>query len=87
MKKRLLIVWVALVALTLGSFAIGIEQSERLAATATVVIIGVAMVKVRLIGLHFMDLRIAPRGLRVLFEGYVVAVFAALTVLALPLGF
>ena len=35
------------------------------------------MLKVRLIGLHFMDLRVAPTPLRLLFEGYVLAVFAA----------
>lgn len=84
--KRLVVVWAALVALTLGSFMVGIEQSDRLTAVATVVIIGVAMVKVRLIGVHFMDLRIAPRALRAVFEAYVAAVFIALTVLALPIG-
>ncbi len=42
-----------------------------------------AMLKVRLIGLHFMDLRVAPTPLRLLFEGYVLAVFAALAILDL----
>ena len=45
------------------------------------------MIKVRRIGLHFMDLRVAPRALRMIFEGWVVAVFLALGALALPLGF
>lgn len=81
---RLIAVWSVLVMLTLGSFVVGIEQSDRLAAAATVVIIGIAMVKVRLIGLHFMDLRVAPRALRMIFEGWVVAVFLVLGALALP---
>lgn len=84
--KRLVGVWVLLLLLTFGSFAVGIEQSERLTSAATVVIIAVAMLKVRLIGLHFMDVRAAPLALRLLFEGYVVVVFIALAALALPLG-
>jgi hypothetical protein len=85
--KRLVAVWAALLLLTFGSFAVGIEQSERLSAAATVVIIAVAMLKVRLIGLHFMDIRVAPLALRLIFEGYVLVVFVALAALALPLGF
>jgi hypothetical protein len=36
---------------------------------------------VRLIGMHFMDLRVAPLALRALFEGYVLAVFLVLVAL------
>ena len=45
------------------------------------IIVGIAMFKVRLIGIHFMDVRVAPRALRALFEGYVLAVFVALVTL------
>lgn len=86
MHRNLFLAWSALVVLTFGSFAVGIEQSDRLAAAATVVIISAAMIKVRLIGLYFMDLRIAPRGLRFVFDAYVGLVFIGLTVLALPVG-
>jgi hypothetical protein len=77
--RRLTLVWALLLALTFGSFVIGIEQGAGFASAGAVFIIGIALVKVRLIGIHFMDLRVAPRPLRVLFEGYVLVVFLALT--------
>lgn len=79
--RRLTLVWIVLLALTFGSFVVGIEQSADLAGAAAIAIIGIALLKVRLIGLHFMDVRIAPTALRMLFEGYVLVVFAALVVL------
>jgi Prokaryotic Cytochrome C oxidase subunit IV len=48
-----------------------------------VLIIGIALFKVRLVGLHFMDIRTAPRTLRLIFDGYVLAVFATLVTLDL----
>lgn len=86
LAKRLTGVWAVLLVLTFGSFAVGIEQSDRLTFAATLVIIGVAMLKVRFIGLHFMDLRIAPRPLRMIYEAWIVVVFIVLGVLAVPLG-
>jgi hypothetical protein len=47
------------------------DTSVRLASTIAVVI---AFVKVRYVGLDFMGLRAAPRVLRLLFEGWVLAV-------------
>jgi hypothetical protein len=44
----------------------------------TAAVLAVAFVKVRLIGIHFMELGTAPRVLRGLFEGYVVVVALAL---------
>ncbi|OBH11100.1 cytochrome C oxidase subunit IV family protein [Mycobacterium sp. E1747] len=79
--RRLTAVWVGLVILTFGSFTAGIEQRGDIATIATVLVLGLAMIKVRLIGVHFMDLRSAPRLLRTIFDSYVCAVFAAL---ALP---
>jgi caa(3)-type oxidase subunit IV len=79
--RRLTVVWAVLLALTLGSFVVGIEQNADFAGAAAIVIVGIALLKVRLIGLHFMDVRIAPTVLRMLFEGYVLAVFVALVVL------
>lgn len=79
--RRLTVVWLLLLVLTFGSFLVGVEQGAGFASTAAVILIGVAMFKVRLIGLHFMDVRIAPLPLRALFEGYVLVVFVALVVL------
>ena len=58
--RRLTLVWVALVALTLSSFTVGAEHNEALATAATVLVLALAMIKVRLVGVHFMDLRDAP---------------------------
>jgi caa(3)-type oxidase subunit IV len=81
--RRVTVVWVALMALTFASFIVGIEQGTGVASAAAVVLIGVALFKVRLIGIHFMDLRIAPRPLRLIFEGYVLAVLIALVTIDL----
>jgi hypothetical protein len=77
--RRLTLVWGLLLALTFGSFVVGVEQGAGFASAGAVVIIGIALFKVRLIGINFMDLRVAPRPLRLLFEGYVLVVFAVLT--------
>jgi hypothetical protein len=79
-SRRITLVWILLLALTFGSFTIGIEQGSGFAAQAALIIIGIALFKVRLIGLHFMDLRTAIVPLRMMFEGYVIAVFTALAV-------
>jgi caa(3)-type oxidase subunit IV len=81
--RRITTVWLALLALTFASFLVGVEQSADTESIAAIVIIGVALFKVRLIGLHFMDLRVAPQPLRLLFEGYVLVVFVALTIIDL----
>jgi hypothetical protein len=44
-----------------------------------VVVFGIAAIKVRLIGLDFMELRSAPTSLRVTFESYCLALWAALS--------
>lgn len=81
--RRVTVVWVALLGLTFASFVVGIEQGAGVASAAAVVIIGIAMFKVRLIGIHFMDLRVAPRALRLIFEAYVLAVFVVLATIDL----
>lgn len=83
MRRRVTLVWVLLLGLTFASFVVGIEPGAGVASAAAVVIIGLALYKVRLIGIHFMDLRVAPRPLRLLFEAYVLAVFATLVTLDL----
>jgi|GEM_PF-1056583 len=79
--RRVTLVWVLLLALTFGSFLVGIEQGAGFASVGALIIVGIAMLKVRLIGIHFMDLRVAPVALRALFEGYVLAVFLILVAL------
>ncbi len=80
---RMTLVWILLLVLTFGSFVVGLEQSAGAADIAAIVIIAIAMFKVRLVGVHFMDVRVAPVALRALFEGYVLVVFVVLAVLDL----
>lgn len=81
--SRLSTVWALLLIVTFGSLLIGVEQGAGFANLAAVIIIGVAMFKVHLIGRHFMDVRVAPLALRLIFDGYVVAVFLTLVILDL----
>lgn len=81
--RRVTLVWAVLIGLTFASFIVGVEQGAGVASAAAVVIIGIALFKVRLIAMHFMDVRTAPRALRLVFEGYVLAVFATLVTLDL----
>lgn len=73
-------VWFFLVALTLVSWTLGTSHGLSGGhAVAAVAILAVAVFKVRLIGLYFMELRDAPWALRGLFEGYCVILFVLLT--------
>ncbi|MGB8387594.1 cytochrome C oxidase subunit IV family protein [Mycobacterium sp.] len=84
--RRVTVVWLALLALTFVSFLVGVEQGAGVASAAAILIVGVAMFKVRLIGIHFMDVRVAPLALRLLFEGYVVVVFVVLATIDLAVS-
>jgi|EndMetStandDraft_3_1072993.scaffolds.fasta_scaffold00270_25 cytochrome c oxidase subunit IV len=83
MTRRVTLVWMLLLGITFASFVVGVEQGAGVASAAAVVIIGLALCKVRLIGIHFMDVRVAPRPLRLIFETYVLAVFVTLATLDL----
>ena len=67
-------IWLLLMSATLGSWILGSENRG----TALML---VAFIKVRLVGLHFMELRSAPLALRTLFEAYVVVVFTVVIVM------
>lgn len=72
-----IIVWLVLVSATFLSRALASEEA-RAGDVIAVAILMVAAAKVRLVGLHFMQLRDAPGLLRGMFELYVVALFMAL---------
>lgn len=69
-----------LVALTLISWFLGTDHRFNSAnhAGASVAIFVVAVFKLRLVGMYFMELRGAPRGLRAIFEGYCAALLVLL---------
>lgn len=68
--QRLLLVWAGLISATLVSFT-AIETGLGPLATI-VVVISIAFLKIRYVGLEFMDLREAPAFLRLAFEFWLV---------------
>lgn len=79
------IAWMLLVALTVVSWALGTQHGftgdNHL--PASLVIIVVAVFKLRLVGLYFMELRDAPWSLRGIFEAYSAVLLLMITTLYL----
>jgi cytochrome c oxidase subunit IV len=69
-------VWVVLVAVTIVSWAVGAEHG--VGSTIAIVVLALALIKVRFVGLDFMELRAAPLVLRAAFEGYCVILWMVL---------
>jgi caa(3)-type oxidase subunit IV len=71
-RTRASIVWLGLIVLTATAWLLGTDHGfgPNAHVAVGVVILVVAVCKVHLIGLYFMDLRDAPLSLRVVFEGY-----------------
>ena len=78
LRNRVTLVWVALVLATIVSWWLGTDHGLDDATAASVVILVIAMLKVRCVGLYFMDLRHAPTALRGVFEAYCLGLLAAL---------
>jgi hypothetical protein len=66
-----------LIAATLVSYALGVEHG--IGSATVVAVLGIAAIKIRLVGLDFMELRSAPIPLRAAFEGYCLALWAVLS--------
>jgi heme/copper-type cytochrome/quinol oxidase subunit 4 len=81
LRGRITAVWGVLIALTLLSWWMGTDHGVGDAQTASVLVLLVAFLKVRFVGLYFMELRSAPLPLRALFEGWCTVVAA--TVIAM----
>ena len=69
--------WLILVAATVVSWAVGAEHGTG--SMVAIVVLAIAAIKVRLVGLDFMELRHAPIPLRVVFEAYCLLTWAALS--------
>ena len=73
------LVWFALTALTVVSWALGTDHGfSGHHVPAGLAIISVGIFKVRLVGLHFMELRTAPLPPRGIFEAYCVVLLVLL---------
>jgi hypothetical protein len=77
LRARSTAVWLPLVAMTLVSWALGADHG--VGSTIAVVVLVLAVVKVRFVGLDFMELRTAPLILRALFEAYCIVLWMVLT--------
>lgn len=69
-------VWLGLVVVTIVSWAVGAEH--EIGSGVAVVVLLLAVAKLRFVGLDFMELRNAPLALRAGFEGYCVVLWAVL---------
>ncbi len=75
--RRTWLVWASLIALTLITGTFGTSMPFAHSVT-TAVVLAIALVKVRLIGTDFMELRRAPRPLAAAFDVYLVVVYCGL---------
>jgi cytochrome c oxidase subunit 4 len=81
LRDRLSIVWLLLIAVTLLSAMIGGAHgfaSAGQGAAATVAVLGIAFAKVWLVMSHFMDVRGAPRALKIICAVWLLAVLTIL---------
>ncbi|BBX20383.1 hypothetical protein CRI77_03545 [Mycolicibacterium duvalii] len=78
---RVVVTWLLLVGATVVSWAVGADHGTG--SGAAVLVLAIAAVKIRLVGLDFMELRGAPLPLRAAFECYCVGMWALLAALYL----
>ena len=69
-QRAIVIVWVLLVVATCASWVLGINETGTPGDVhpANALLLVIAMAKVRFVGAYFMELREAPRPLRLVFE-------------------
>ena len=70
------IVWPALVIVTIVSWAVGADH--EVGSGVAIVVLALAVIKVRFVGLDFMELRDAPQMLRGAFEAYCIILWMVL---------
>lgn len=82
-SRTAMVVGSALIIATLVSWWLGLHDGDPAdgASIATIAVLIIAFVKVRLVGRYFMEIRDAPLILRLFFDVYVVAVCTALCVI------
>ena len=73
-QRAIVVVWAVLVLASCASWVLGVRETGTPGGIHPVkaVLLVIAMTKVRFVGAHFMELRGAPRPLRLLFELWVV---------------
>jgi hypothetical protein len=76
LRARSTIVWLALIVVTIVSWAVGADH--EVGSGIAVVVLALAAIKVRFVGLDFMELRDAPLFLRGIFEAYCIILWMIL---------
>lgn len=76
-QDRTTLVYVILTAATIISWFLGTEEAESHETLVGAIVIAIAFVKLRLVGIHFMEIGHAPTPLRAAFESYVAVSLAA----------
>ena len=73
---RVGLVWLGLIAATLCTWQLGADHqlTPGLARVTAGTVVAIAFVKVRFVGMHFMDLRSAPTALRLAFDTWTVVI-------------
>ena len=81
--RRAIVVWVLLVALTVSTSWLGTHHpfASTDARFGSVLVIALAFVKVWFIAADFMEVRHAPRALRIAFGSWIIVIGGALVVL------
>lgn len=76
LKSSATVVWFVLITATAVSWALGTHHQIVDNTTATaLIILAIAFIKIRYIGLYFMDLKDAPLALRAVLEAWCVITF------------
>jgi hypothetical protein len=81
LQRRATAVWVGLVLATVVAWQLSLEYAfdgATARAMTTAAILAVALVKARYVGLDFMELRHAPRVLRMIFNAWIFGVYGVL---------
>jgi hypothetical protein len=79
LKTRSAAIWLLLVIVTLFSWESVVMEGNRKVAASVVLLL--AFFKVRMIGIEFMELKIAPLPLRIAFEVWILGICAVLLTL------
>lgn len=70
LPSRTVLVWSILIVATVATSWLGTDHGFDDIRLQTTAVLAIAVVKVRLVGLHFMGIGEAPRSLRVTFEAW-----------------
>jgi caa(3)-type oxidase subunit IV len=83
LHSKTTVVWLGLIIATIVSWQVGTHGGS--AEVSTSIVVAIAFLKVRFVGLWFMELKDAPLPLRFIFEGYVVIVGLAVIIMYLAM--